>query len=235
MPNPIAKRNGVLATSWRKPPSRMAATNSIRTAAHRHLRRQATVQREILDAGIAAREQDLLRNHQAAGREQDQRAQFGDAVDREPSEKVDGELAVVVQCDASRRAAAPDRPMSMIVGIPAAMPSPNVMMPTIVLWLNSTLAKMPKASTAPGQGAKISLFRRSARVLDGPRPPASPDGTNDENQASSCTVSMKPAAVPTDKAERGDQDVPARRAHRRLAARARRTCASLRAGSPRGP
>src|SRR5262249_51129765 len=31
-PNPMAKRNGGLCTSWRKPPSRMAAANSITTA-----------------------------------------------------------------------------------------------------------------------------------------------------------------------------------------------------------
>ena len=67
--------------------------------ADRHLRRQPAVQGEILDPRIAAREQDLFRDHQAAGRKQDQRAQFGDAVDREPAEKVDGQVAVVVQCD----------------------------------------------------------------------------------------------------------------------------------------
>ena len=87
-------------------------------------------------------------------------------------------------------------------------------MPTSVLWLNSTLAKMPNDSAAPGQGAKISLRKRSARVLDGPRPPPSADGTSEENQASSCAVSMKPATVPTSSAERRDQDMPTRRAHR---------------------
>ncbi len=88
----------------------MAATNSIRTAADRHLRGQAAVQREILDARISAREQHLLRDHQAAGREQDQGAQFGDAVDREPAEEVDGELAVVVERDERAERQAPDRP-----------------------------------------------------------------------------------------------------------------------------
>ncbi len=54
------------------------------------------MQRQVLGAGIAARKQDLLGDHQPPGREQDQRAQFGHAVDRQPADEVEREVAIVV-------------------------------------------------------------------------------------------------------------------------------------------
>ena len=52
---------------------------------------------EILQSRIAARKQQLFRDHQTARRKQDQSAQFGHPVDREPAEEVDGQRAIIVQ------------------------------------------------------------------------------------------------------------------------------------------
>src|SRR5262249_31804086 len=59
------------------------------------------MQSKIIDARIAAGEKGLLRNDQYTGREQDDGAQFGDAVDGQPTQEVDGEIAIVVQGDES--------------------------------------------------------------------------------------------------------------------------------------
>src|SRR5215471_4236423 len=57
----------------------------------------ATMQGEAFDAGIASRKQQLLGDDETRRGEQRDRGQFGDAVDREPAEEIDGQVAVVVQ------------------------------------------------------------------------------------------------------------------------------------------
>ena len=66
MLQPMAKRSGVLATSWRKPPSRIAGHEQHQHGADRDLRRLPAVQREIVEPAVAARKQHLLGDH--AGR-----------------------------------------------------------------------------------------------------------------------------------------------------------------------
>src|SRR5262245_34319698 len=51
---------------------------------------------KVFQPRVAAREQHLFRNHQAASREQKESPDFSDAVDGKPAEEVDGEIAVVM-------------------------------------------------------------------------------------------------------------------------------------------
>jgi len=66
--------------------------------AGRNLRGLAAVQGQVLDAAIAARKQYLVGDHQAARRQQHQRAELGRSVDRNPAEEIQSQVTVVVQC-----------------------------------------------------------------------------------------------------------------------------------------
>ena len=124
---------------------------------------------------------------------------LGHAVDRQPAEEIDREVAIVVE----RQEGAEGEPLigeqqdGRHAGEQAEAERKEVD-PRRVVAEQVVGGDAPKAETAdPGHGAKISPLSSEARVLATPRPPESQVGTKVVNQPSSPTVSQNPAMVPT--------------------------------------
>jgi len=120
---------------------------------HRKLRRRPAMARGCRRANTGP-EQHVLRDHKAAGAAQDDGAELGDAVDRNPSEEVHQQVAIVMQAMKAPNTM-PDRRAASGSGCPPRS-EPEHHDADQLLCRNRKFAKVMNERANPGHGAKIS-------------------------------------------------------------------------------